>query len=119
MSGGPGWRCEWLRVPLEATRVHTYGAQGSRCGRGANLFPLWHTFVMGRLLKSIPEGRVRKHTSAVSAELQPKIGAALKRARKAGASDLRFPDLSGAEAAALMEAAGIVDGKGKLAKKYR
>lgn len=85
----------------------------------AELLPLWHTFGMGSLLKSIPEGRVRKHTSAVSAELQPKIGAALKRVRKAGASDLRFPDLSGAEAAALMEAAGIVDGKGKLAKKYR
>lgn len=94
-------------------------AQGSKCGIGANLFPLWHTFVMGRLLKSPPEGRVRKHTSVVSAELQPKIGAALKRARRAGGSDLRFPDLSGAEAAALMEAAGIVDGKGKLAKKYR
>ncbi|AVS67388.1 hypothetical protein C8245_18400 [Paracidovorax avenae] len=62
---------------------------------------------------------MRKHTSVVSAELQSKIGAALRRARRAGGSDLRFPDLSGAEAAALMEAAGIVDGKGKLSKKYR
>ncbi|ATG92766.1 hypothetical protein C8E08_0157 [Paracidovorax citrulli] len=74
---------------------------------------------MGSSFKSPTEGRVRKHTSAVSADLQVKIGAALKRVRRAGGSDLRFPALSGAEAASLMEAAGIVGKNGKIAKKYR
>ncbi|MGY8589340.1 hypothetical protein QRO08_11785 [Paracidovorax citrulli] len=55
----------------------------------------------------------------MSADLQVKIGAALKRVRRAGGSDLRFPALSGAEAASLMEAAGIVGKNGKIAKKYR
>ncbi|AVT10285.1 hypothetical protein [Paracidovorax avenae] len=65
------------------------------------------------------ERRVRKHTSPVDADLQPKIGTAVKRVLRAGGSDFRFPALSGAEAAALMQAAGIVNENGKLAKKYR
>lgn len=55
----------------------------------------------------------------VGADLQPAIGSAVKRVLKAGGSDFRFPALTGAEAAALMQAAGIVNQDGKLASKYR
>ncbi|ATG93430.1 hypothetical protein CQB05_04725 [Paracidovorax citrulli] len=54
----------------------------------------------------------------MDAALQPKIGTAVKRVLKAGGSDFRFPALSGTEAAALMQAAGIVNENGKLAKQY-
>lgn len=65
------------------------------------------------------ERRVRKHSSLVDADLQPPIGTAVRRVLRAGGSDFRFPALSGTEAAALMQAAGIVNENGKLAKKYR
>lgn len=65
------------------------------------------------------ERRARKRTPLVSAQLQPTIGAAVQRVLKAGGSDFRFPALSGDEAAALLQAAGIVDQNGKLASKYR
>ncbi len=43
----------------------------------------------------------------------------VKRVRRSGGTDFRFPVLSGDEAAELMRVAGIVDKNGKLAKKYR
>lgn len=85
----------------------------------AQLIQLWHTFLMVSAVNPSAVRRVRKHTSSVGADLQPKIGTAVKRVLRAGGSDFRFPALSGAEAAALMQAAGIVDENGKLAKKYR
>lgn len=63
--------------------------------------------------------RACKRTPLVSADLQPTIGAVVQRVLKAGGSDFRFPALSGDEAAALMQAAGIVDQHGRLASKYR
>lgn len=74
------------------------------------------------MVSAIPppaERRVRKHTSSVVVDLRPKIGSAVKRVLRAGGSDFRFPVLTGDEAAALMQAAGIVNENGKLAKKYR
>ena len=65
------------------------------------------------------ERRARKRTPMVGADLQPAIGSAVQRVVKAGGSDFRFPALSGAEAAALLQAAGIVNQDGKLASKYR
>lgn len=63
--------------------------------------------------------RVRKHTTSLGVELQPQLGTAVTRALKAGGSDIRFPALTGSEAAALMQAAGIVQKNGRLASKYR
>jgi len=80
---------------------------------------LWHTFRMVNAVHPTTERRVRKHTAPVDAALQPQIGTAVRRVLRAGGSDFRFPALSGAEAAALMQAAGIVNENGKLAKKYR
>lgn len=65
------------------------------------------------------ERRARKRTPLVSADLQPAIDSAVQRVLKAGGTDFRFPALSGEEAAALMQAAGIVNQHGKLASKYR
>ena len=62
---------------------------------------------------------MRKHRSSDCADLQRKIGTVVKRVLRAGGSDFRFPTLSGSEAPALMQAAGIVDENGKLGKKYR
>lgn len=80
---------------------------------------LWHTFQMANAVHPTTERRVRKHTAPVDADLQPPIGTAVRRVLRAGGSDFRFPALSGTEAAALMQAAGIVNENGKLAKKYR
>ncbi len=63
--------------------------------------------------------RKRTHTTVVDAGLQPVIGTAVTRVLRAGGSDFVFPSLSGAEAAALMKAAGIVSATGKLTKNYR
>jgi hypothetical protein len=84
-----------------------------------HLHDLWHTFPMATAVSSSKVPRVRKRTPMVGADLQPAIGSAVKRVLKAGGSDFRFPALSGAEAAALMQAAGIVNQDGKLASKYR
>lgn len=65
------------------------------------------------------ERRRGKHTSSVSVAKPKQINLAVKRVLKAGGSNFSFPPLSGAEAAALMKAAGILTGSGKLAKKYR
>ena len=65
------------------------------------------------------ERRARKRTPLVDADLQPILGSAVQRVLKAGGSDFRFPALSGVEAAALMQAAGIVNQNGKLSSKYR
>lgn len=65
------------------------------------------------------ERRARKRTPLVGADLQLTLDAAVQRVLKTGCSDFRFPALSGDEAAALMQAAGIVNKHGKLASKYR
>lgn len=49
----------------------------------------------------------------------PNLDLVVKRVRRSGGTDFRFPVLSGDEAAELMRVAGIVDKNGKLAKKYR
>ena len=49
----------------------------------------------------------------------PNLDLVVKRVRREGGTDFRFPVLSGDEAAELMRVAGIVDNNGKLAKKYR
>ena len=49
----------------------------------------------------------------------PNLDLVVKRVRREGGTDFRFPVLSGDEAAELMRVAGIVDKNGKLAKKYR
>ena len=61
-------------------------------------------------------------TSASSAKRRartPNLDLVVKRVRRSGGTDFRFPVLSGDEAAELMRVAGIVDKNGKLAKKYR
>jgi hypothetical protein len=63
--------------------------------------------------------RKRTHTPLGDAGLEPVIEAAVIRVLRAGGSDFIFPSLSGAEAAALMKAAGIVSATGKLTKNYR
>lgn len=85
----------------------------------ANLHDLWHTFSMAVAVSSIKVRRPRKSTPVVGADIQPTIGAAVQRVLKAGGTDFRFPALSGDEAAALMQAAGILTQSGKLASKYR
>ena len=50
---------------------------------------------------------------------RPKLDSVIKRVRRSGGTDFRFPVLSGDEAAELMRVAGLVDKNGKLAKKYR
>lgn len=47
------------------------------------------------------------------------LDSVVKRVRRSGGTDFRFPVLSGDEAAELMRVAGIVNKNGKLAKKYR
>ena len=49
----------------------------------------------------------------------PNLDFVVKRVRRSGGTDFRFPVLSGDEAAELMRVAVIVDKNGKLAKKYR
>ena len=47
----------------------------------------------------------------------PNLDLVVKRVRREGGTDFRFPVLSGDEAAELMRVAGIVDKTGKLANK--
>jgi len=94
-------------------------ADDSALKPAAQLPQLWHTSHMVTTVNSPTERRVRKHTLLVCAGIQPHIGAAVKRVLRAGGTDSSFPTLSGAEAAALMQAAGIVTEDGKLGKKYR
>ena len=61
----------------------------------------------------------RKAVSAAFRVKSPQIDAVLDRVLKAGGSTFTFPTLTGAEASALMKAAGIVNNHGKLSKHYR
>jgi len=88
-------------------------------GAAAQMVQMWHTFSMAPAVTPPTKRRVHMHTSWVDAALQPTIGMAIKRVLKSGEPDIRFPNLSGSEAAALMQAAGIVNEDGRLAKKYR
>lgn len=74
---------------------------------------------MATAVSSSKERRARKRNPLVGKDLQPTLGAAIHRVLEAGGSDFRFPALSGVEAAALMQAAGILNQHGKLASKYR
>ena len=49
----------------------------------------------------------------------PNLDLVVKRVRRSGGTDFRFPVLSGDEAAELMRVAGIVDKNEKKKKKYR
>ncbi len=111
-ASGPN--CELTRRAACAAGAQSYLASST-----ANLIQLWQTVPMVSAVKPSAKRSARKHTTTVEAVPQPKTGAAVKRVQGAGGSDFRFPALSGAEAAALMKAAGIVDNHGKLTKMYR
>lgn len=66
---------------------------------------------MTKIIASSAKRRARTPT--------PNLDLVVKRVRRSGGTDFRFPVLSGDEAAELMRVAGIVDKNGKLAKKYR
>lgn len=74
---------------------------------------------MATAASSSKERRARKRNPLVGNDFQQTLGAAVQRVLETGGSDFRFPALSGVEAAALMQAAGIVNQHGKLASKYR
>lgn len=59
--------------------------------------------------------RQRTRSAALVADLQPVV----RRALKAQDSQFVFPELTGAEAAMLMEATGIITPTGKLKAPYR
>lgn len=56
---------------------------------------------------------------ALDPDPQRLVDAAVRRALKASGAEFVFPVLSGAEAAALMQVAGILSPNGRLKKPYR
>jgi hypothetical protein len=74
---------------------------------------------MVAIFQAATKNQRRSDTSSVDANFQPEVGSIVRRVLTAGGSDFSFPSLSGAEAAALMKAAGIVTETGKLTKNYR
>lgn len=74
---------------------------------------------MASATKPSPQLRARKVTRVLTTDISPQVEKVVNRVLSAGGTDVRFPILSGTEAAALMQAAGIVNAKGKLGKNYR
>lgn len=78
----------------------------------------WHTGRMSLKKHVARKTRARWSASSINPELRAVIDASLKEMRKSGANNLTFPVLTGAQAAALMKAAGIVTAAGELSEDY-
>ena len=73
---------------------------------------------MARSSKALVGRRKQEIMPTVEDDARMLINKVIRRVINAGGPDYRFPLLSGVEAAALMEVAGILDSKRNLGRKY-